>query len=115
MEPEPTSKLYACPCCGWWGLEYPAYNELPEPPFGDLGQPPYIGRFGEASFQCCECCGFEFGYDCDPAASGRRGSFRDYLRQWTEAGEQWFRPLRRPENWSLQEQLAAAGLPPSEG
>ncbi|MCE2791435.1 MAG: hypothetical protein ACK493_12485 [Planctomycetota bacterium] len=112
MSTERTNAFHACPCCGWWGLEYPAYDKLPQPPFGDLGQPPYNERYGSASFQCCHCCGFEFGYDCDPAASGRHGNFRDYLREWAEAGRNWFRPLERPEDWSLPAQLTAAGLPP---
>lgn len=111
MVDKPPTSPHACPCCGFRGLNYPAYDQLPEPPFGDLGQPPYIGRFGEASFECCECCGFEFGYDCDPAASGRHGTFRDYLVKWVEHGSHWFRPNQRPENWSLEQQLAEAGLP----
>jgi hypothetical protein len=111
MSPEPKNTLYACPCCGWWGLEYSAYDKLPEPPFGDLGQPPYIGRFGSASFQCCDCCGFEFGYDCEPAACGREVTFREYLLDWVKRGSHWFRPNQCPESWSLENQLAAAGLP----
>lgn len=115
MSDKQPARQFACPCCGWWGLGSPAYDKLPQPPFGDLGQPPYIGRFGSASFDCCACCGFEYGYDCDPSASGRRGSFRDYLRQWAGSGGTWFRPSQRPPQWSLAEQLAAAGIPPLEG
>jgi hypothetical protein len=111
MSNSPTALPFACPCCGFRGLDYPAYDQLPDPPFGDLGQPPYIGRFGSASFQCCACCGFEYGYDCDPDASGRRGTFRDYLLKWVDRGSHWFRSKERSENWSLERQLVEVGLP----
>lgn len=104
------AELYYCPCCGYRGLSQPAYTELPPPPFGDLGAPPYIGRFGGATFECCDCCGFEFGYDDDPAASGRACSFRQYRSEFVAGGCQWFRPDERPVAWSLPEQLRAAGI-----
>lgn len=101
---------YYCPCCGFRGLVEPAYSELPIPPFGDLGDPPYIGRFGYASFECCECCGFEFGYDDDPDASGHACSFRSHLSKFVHSGMHWFRPDRRPKVWSLEPQLLIAGI-----
>lgn len=102
---------FACPCCGHRGLGEPAYAALPEPPFGDLGAPPYVGRFGYASFECCACCGFEFGYDDDAGASGQACSFADYLARFVAQGCRWFCPDQRPAAWSLTEQLRAAGIP----
>ena len=99
-----------CPCCGYHGLEFLPYSEMPAPPYGDMGDPPYIGRFGEASFGCCDCCGFEFGYDDDAGASGRACSFRQYRQEWITRQMPWFRPEKRPADWSLVEQLAAAGI-----
>jgi hypothetical protein len=84
---------------------------MPEAPFGDLGPPPYIGRFGEASFQICACCGFEYGYDDDAGASGRARSFAAYLEEFLARGCKWFSPRERPEGWSLEAQLREAGLP----
>ena len=104
------AERYHCPCCGYRGLHHPAYPELPPAPFGDLGDPPYIGRFGHASFGCCDCCGFEYGYDDDPGASGRACSFRQYREEFVAAGCRWFYPDRRPDGWSQDEQLRAAGI-----
>ena len=102
---------FACPCCGYFGLSAPAYEDLPNPPFGDLGLPPYVGRFGFASFQCCACCGYEFGFDCDAGASGRARSFEDYRVQWIKDGARWFSgTLLAPKDWNLTAQLMTAGI-----
>lgn len=101
---------YNCPCCGYLGLSQPAYSEMPPAPFGDLGKPPYIGRFGYASFGCCDCCGFEYGYDDDPGASGRACSFKQYRAEFVARDMAWFRPDRKPVGWSLDDQLRAAGI-----
>ena len=106
---------YYCPCCGYHGLHEPAYSEMPPTPFGNLGDPPYIGRFGWASFECCECCGFEFGYDDDPGASGRGCSFGQYRAERVSQQMVWFRSDRRPGGWSLAQQLRAAGIPQDAG
>lgn len=103
---------YYCPCCGYRGPHEPAYSEMPPTPFGNLGDPPYIGRFGWASFECCDCCGFEFGYDDDPGASGRACSFGQYRAERVSQQMVWFRSDRRLGVWSLAEQLRAAGIPP---
>lgn len=47
------SGLWACPICG----------------SVELSQPPYYSD-GSASFEMCSC-GFEFGFDDDPGASGQ--------------------------------------------
>ena len=106
---------YYCPCCGYHGLHEPAYSEMPPTPFGNLGDPPYIGRFGWASFECCDCCGFEFGYDDDPGASGRACSFGQYRAERVSQQMVWFRSDRRPGGWSLAQQLRAAGIPQDAG
>jgi hypothetical protein len=45
---------YFCPCCGYRGLHQPAYTELPPPPFEDLGDTPYVARFGGTTLECCD-------------------------------------------------------------
>lgn len=105
------AELFACPCCGYLGLPYPAYEKMPPPPFDDLGLPPYVDRFGSASFQCCDCCGYEFGFDCDAGACGRARSFHEYLEGWMRDGACWFNSSRpAPTGWDLASQLAAAGM-----
>jgi hypothetical protein len=101
---------FYCPCCGYPGLTGPAYSEMPQPPFGDLGEPPYIGRFGYASFECCDCCGFEFGYDDDAGACGRARSFRQYRTEFQQSDQEWFRGAKRPDDWNFTEQLNQAGI-----
>jgi hypothetical protein len=103
-------KRFDCPCCGYRNLEHPAYSEMPQPLPSDLGNPPYIGRYGMASFQCCDCCGFEFGFDDDASASGRETSFEEHLRRFVQSGMPWFRPDCRPEGWDLEIQLRQAGI-----
>jgi hypothetical protein len=109
-ENEQPGELFYCPCCGYRGLHGPAYSEISSPPFGDPGDPPYIGRFGHASFECCDSCGLEFGYDDDPGASGRACSFKQYRTEFDQRGQTWFRPAKRPEGWTLEEQLIQAGI-----
>ncbi len=100
---------YVCPCCGYPALRMPAYERLGPPPWGDLGEPPYAPRLGAPSYDCCDCCGIEFGFDDEPGA-GNGVSFAQYLREWVAEGGQWFYPDKRPAGWSLQTQLRAAGI-----
>jgi hypothetical protein len=102
---------FHCPCCGYPGLTAPPYQNLPAPPWGDLGEPPYIARFGAASFEGCDCCGYEFGFDCDAAACGTPRSFQAYRAAWLQTGAPWFSSCRpKPAHWNLARQLVAAGL-----
>ncbi len=54
--------FWHCPVCGSPELEQPAYE-----------------NDGSASFQMCSC-GFEFGFDDDPAASGT--SIKSIIGNW---------------------------------
>ena len=106
------STSFVCPCCGYPGLTTRPYERLPPAPYDDLGDPPYIERFGAASFEACDCCGYEFGFDCDAAACGNPRSFRAYRQQWLSGGATWFSSRRaKPPGWNLNRQLAVAGLP----
>jgi hypothetical protein len=111
-QPKPIIELrFYCPCCGYQGLGQNPYDQLHAPPFGDLGEPSYIERFGLASLEGCHSCGYQFGYDDDPAASGSAVSFSFYRQRWIECGCRWFCGADpRPENWSVLDQLAAAGI-----
>lgn len=103
---------YYCPCCGCLSLGGNAYMNLHQPPFGDLGEPPYRDRFGDYSHEGCHSCGYQFGYDDDPMASGRAISFAEYRQRWIAGGCKWFcGDDPRPPDWSLEEQLAEAGIP----
>jgi hypothetical protein len=69
-----------CPVCGL---------EQNEPPWGDDGKNP--------SFDICDCCGVEFGYeDSTPE------SIESYRKKWIAEGAKW---KRKPENWNLEKQL----------
>lgn len=56
--------MFICPVCG--------YDKLIEEPYDD----------GSPSYEICNCCGFEFGYD----DSGEGRSFEIYLKKWIERG-----------------------------
>jgi hypothetical protein len=99
-----------CPCCGYDGLEGPAYAELGAPPWLHLEGPPYFPHPGFPSYEVCACCGFEFGNDDDPGTAPG-DSFEDYRRQWVASGAEWFDPTKQPKDWDLAKQLWRAGIP----
>jgi len=57
--------------------------------------------FGCATFEICECCGMEFGYE-DSTIESTRG----HRERWLAAGAQWFEPKAKPQGWNLELQLA---------
>jgi len=107
---EITKRKFVCPCCGYPQLAGPPYERMALPPWLDHGKPPYHLRYGSASYDCCSCCGFEFGLDDDPGGSAKARSFSEYLADWIARGCVWFSPSRKPEGWSLEEQLHTAGI-----
>jgi len=59
------------------------------------------GKDGNSpSYDICECCGVEFGYE-DCSTEGAK-AFRD---RWIKNGATWYCPEYKPKNWSLEEQL----------
>jgi len=107
---EITKRKFICPCCGFPELDLAPYERMGLPPWLDHGAPPYHKRYGSPSYDCCACCGFEFGYGDDPDASANARSFREYLADWIANGCEWFTPSRKPHGWSLDEQLRKAGI-----
>jgi hypothetical protein len=105
---------FVCPCCGYPDLDCAPYENMSLPPWLDHGSPPYHQRYGAASYDCCSCCGFEYGFDDDPGASSTASSFAEYLQRWISDGCEWFEPAKRPMDWSLDRQLdlAAIKMPP---
>lgn len=77
------AKKFNCRVCGWdQGFE----------PWGEDGNTP--------TFDICDCCGVQFGYeDCNAMCVKK---LRD---QWIKNGAKWVSPKSRPENWSLEDQL----------
>ncbi len=73
-----------CPVCG--------YDELREPPYDRAGNP---------SYEICACCGYQFGFDDQSEGI----SYKEHREKWIAKGATWFSPQRKPENWSLQDQL----------
>src|SRR5215510_1167854 len=107
---EIAARKFVCPCCGYSELGCPPYERMGLPPWLDHGVPPYQQRYGSPSYDCCSCCGFEFGFDDDPGASATASSFGEYLHSWIAGGCVWFTLSRCPEGWSLVEQLRRAGI-----
>jgi len=80
---------YICPICG--------YDELEKIPYygGDC-----------PSYEICECCGFEYGFD-----DGSEGhTFTTYRRKWILEGAEWFVSNSKSNNWDLEKQLANINL-----
>ena len=104
-----TNPLRTCPACGYAELDVPPYALLRQLPVPDGLQPPYSQYFGDPSYEVCACCGFEFGNDDEP---GTRSSvtFKQYREEWIADGMAWFDASKRPMEWSLNRQLASAGI-----
>jgi len=61
-------------------------------PYGESGDLP--------TFDICDCCGAEWGYeDCQPRAA------KNYRQQWLSNGAKWFQPKDKPADWDLEVQL----------
>lgn len=66
-------------------------------PWGKDGKTP--------TFDICNCCGVEFGYEDITVESTSR--FRD---AWLANGAHWFKPKNKPLDWNPSAQLAKIGL-----
>src|SRR5262245_11585155 len=112
-QPDPLEiapRFFVCPCCGYPEIADPPYERMGLPPWLDHGLPPYAQRYGFPSYECCPCCGFEYGFDDDPGGSAAASSFREYLTEWIAEGCVWLAPARKPKDWSLDQQLTRAGI-----
>ena len=77
---------YICPVCG--------YPELNKPPYGGSPDP---------SYEICNSCGFEFGYDDHSEGF----TFQQWRQKWIEGGMVWWSTYRKPpENWNPAEQVS---------
>ncbi|MEQ6970647.1 hypothetical protein [Pectobacterium polaris] len=77
------NEIYVCRVCG---------AEQSDPPWGDNGK--------DATFNICDCCGVEFGYE-DATLTG----IKRYREKWLTSGAKWNSEKSKPENWLLDEQL----------
>lgn len=75
---------YTCHVCG-----YP-----------DLDEPPRSGNEKIPSFDICDCCGIQFGYE-----DSNESNVIEYRKKWIESGGEWFNKQKRPKEWSMIEQL----------
>lgn len=73
-------KIFHCPICGLPWLQGVDAKEV---------------RY---SYEICECCGCEYGYDDTPT----------YREQWLKQGAPWFNERQRPNEWNLEDQLRHA-------
>ena len=81
--------MYECPVCSYPGLDAPPYRIWPPPPDVELS-PPYENQLGQASYDVCLRCGFEFGNDDNPGTAPPI-SFEQYRLEWQAEGSPWFR------------------------
>ena len=109
MRMEITTPKFVCPSCGYPELDSPPYARMSPPPWLHHGSPPYGQPYEEPSCEVCACCGFEFGNDDGPGTAPPK-TFAEYLADWIDSGCLWFDPTRKPEGWSLNEQLRIAGI-----
>jgi len=80
----PNDEYKKCRVCG---LAYENFF-----PWGEDGQ--------TASFEICDCCGTQFGYeDCKPETIKTRRS------QWIHEGAKWSSRENKPRGWNLDEAL----------
>lgn len=91
-------KLYACPVCGFEGLE----------------QQVFVNGEYLNTFEICACCGFEFGFSEDNRVVHGficipeefiEVAFQMYRKKWIEAGIIIFDPQSIPNNKRTNEKL----------
>jgi hypothetical protein len=66
--------------------------EQAEAPWGDDGKTP--------TFDMCDCCGVEFGYEDSTPEGARR-----FRQRWLAAGAKWLVRKGMPGGWDLNTQL----------
>ena len=76
-----TEFLTHCRVCGW-----------------DHGDYIWGASGDEASFEICECCGTEFGYEDSTVESTR-----NKRREWIMQGLKWFKPKSMPNDWKFED------------
>ena len=101
--------VHTCPACGYRGLGQAPYANFSRLPLPDNLVPPYSQYFGEPSYEVCDCCGCEFGNDDEPGTAPPL-TFRQYREEWMADGGRWFEPSRKPQDWTLEQQLKDALL-----
>ena len=71
-------KIEYCPVCGWGPFEeaYESAQEL------------------RWSYDICDCCGCEYGYDDNEA----------HYEEWVSECCKWFESKLKPKDWSLESQ-----------
>jgi hypothetical protein len=75
-----------CPVCN--------FNNLYEDPYDDDGN---------GSYEICQSCGFQFGYDDYPDRLSGQFAWRE---NWIEKGYPWYSKSRlAPHGWSGKKQL----------
>lgn len=72
-----------CRVCGF---------ELVMPPWGPDDQTP--------TWEICDCCGTEFGYEDCTIASTKKRRF-----EWLASGAKWFDEKLKPTDWSVDAQF----------
>ena len=63
-----------------------------EPPWGEDGTSP--------SFEICDCCGVEFGYEDSTVES-----IKQFRENWITSGASWFNSKEKPDQWNYEEQV----------
>jgi hypothetical protein len=81
--------LHNCTCCGLYFDEYF--------PWGENGE--------YSTFDICDCCGIEFGYE-----DWCKESLFEYRTEWIKSGANWFTQKSKPDDWSLKDQLRKIGI-----
>lgn len=74
--------------CRVCGLEYEMFS-----PWGENNNTP--------SFEICDCCGTEFGYE-----DATLESIKKQRQAWIKNGAQWFSPEKKARDWSLEKSLS---------
>ena len=74
-------------------------NRCPVCGYPELGEPAYDG-FGDPSFDICDCCGTQFGYE-------DAGRSHEFLRdEWIAKGMPWWNSAKEaPLGWDPVQQL----------
>jgi hypothetical protein len=101
--------FHTCPVCGYQKLQKKPYQNFDLRKINKSIKPPYEIFFGAPTYDACLCCGYKFGNHDNPGKE-KPISFLEYRTEWIQKGAIWVNKRKKPKIWTLEDQLARAGL-----
>jgi len=80
------TRYFECPCCGCISLSAQPYAEISHAGERSPIAIPYESVFGAPSYEGCDSCGYEFGFDDNPGGGLEGQRFSEHRASWLSKG-----------------------------